>query len=89
MIAAAQLGYIPGKPYQWQEVDGLKVPCGITIPWYADNALWGIKVRRAAGEPRYQQVSGGNPKGCVYLADQIQRGRPLFLTEGEFDALTI
>jgi hypothetical protein len=37
----------------------LTVPCGITIPWYADGALWGIKVRRAAGEIRYQQVSGG------------------------------
>lgn len=51
-------------------------------------ALWGIKVRRAVGEQRYQQVGGGNIKGCLYLADQIQPGLPLVLAEGEFDALT-
>ncbi len=68
-------------------MDGLKVPCGIAIPWYADGVLWGIKVRRSAGEQRYQQVSGGNIKGSLYLADHIRPGLPIFLTEGEFDAL--
>ena len=65
------------------------MPCGITIPWYADQMLWGIKVRRVAGQQRYQQVSGGNIKGCLYLADTIQPGLPLMITEGEFDALTV
>lgn len=88
IIEAACLGYIPGEPYKWHEIGGLKVPCGIAIPWYADGALWGIKVRRAVGEQRYQQVGGGNIKGCLYLADQIQPGLPLVLAEGEFDALT-
>lgn len=41
-----------------------------------------------AGEQRYQQVSGGHLKGCLYLADRIQPGLPLVLTEGVFDALT-
>lgn len=45
-------------------------------------------MRRAAGEQRYQQVSGGNIRGCLYLVDHIQPGLPLILTEGEFDALT-
>ncbi len=88
VIAVAQLGYIPGQPYEWNSVEGLKVPCGITIPWYADGAIWGIKVRRATGGQRYQQVSGGHIRGCLYLADRIQPGLPLILTEGEFDALT-
>src|SRR5664279_5929157 len=88
MIATAQLGYIPGQPNEWKKIDGLKVPCGIAIPWYGEGALWGIKVRRAAGEQRYQQVSGGHIRGCLYLADHIQPGLPLILTEGEFDALT-
>src|SRR5664279_1911396 len=83
IIAAAQLGYIPGQPHEWNRIEGLKVLCGIAIPWYADDALWGIKVRRAAGEQRYQQVSGGNICGCLYLADRIQPGLPLVLTEGE------
>lgn len=88
IIAAAHLGYIPGQPNEWKQIDGLKVPCGIAIPWYAEGALWGVKVRRSAGEQRYQQVSGGNIRACLYLADRIQPGLPLFLTEGEFDALT-
>lgn len=88
IIAAACLGFIPGDSHAWQEVDGLRVPCGITIPWYGDGAIWGIKVRRATGEQRYQQVSGGNLRGCLYLVDRVQPGMPLLVTEGEFDALT-
>jgi DNA primase len=86
-IREAKLGYIPGHYRAWQTIHGLNVPCGITIPWEACGALWGIKVRRAAGEQRYQQVAGGNIKGCLYLADDIQPGLPILLTEGEFDAL--
>lgn len=86
-IIRAGLGYIPGDYHEWKEIEGLKVPCGVTIPWFADGAIWGIKVRRAAGEQRYHQVGGSNIKGCLYLADDIQPGMPIFLTEGEFDAL--
>jgi DNA primase len=86
-IIDANLGYIPGDYQEWREFEGLRVPCGITIPWYADGAIWGIKVRRAAGDLRYQQVNGGNIKGCLYLTDHIKPGLPVLLTEGEFDAL--
>ena len=84
-----RLGYNPGDYRDWKTLNGLLVPCGITIPWYADQMLWGIKVRRAAGQQRYQQVSGGNIKGCLYLADTIKPGLPLMITEGEFDALIV
>ncbi|HRL13604.1 MAG TPA: toprim domain-containing protein [Aggregatilineales bacterium] len=63
-----------------------KSPLG-SVPWIVDDTVWGIKVRRAAGEPRYQQVSGGNTRGCLYLADRILPRTPLIITEGEFDAL--
>ena len=66
MIRLAQLGYLPGAPTAWREIDGLNVPCGILIPWVVEDAVWGIKVRRAAGEQRYQQVGGGNIRGCLY-----------------------
>ena len=89
IIASAQLGFLSGQPTEWKRIGGLAVPCGILIPWYAEGALWGIKVRRAAGEQRYQQVSGGNIRGGLYRADSIQAGLPLLLTEGEFDALTV
>ena len=88
IIRAAGLGYVPGAPSAWEMVKGLNVPCGITIPWIAEGAIWGIKVRRPAGEQRYQQVSGGNIRGGLYLADRIEPGLPLIITEGEFDALT-
>jgi DNA primase len=86
-IVNAGLGYVPGRPDEWREIAGLNVPCGITIPWYADRKIWGIKVRRAAGKQRYQQVAGGNLSGSLYLADTLQPGLPVLLTEGEFDAL--
>lgn len=86
-IIQAGLGYIPGNYREWRTIEGLHVPCGITMPWTADQTLWGIKVRRAAGEQRYQQVNGGNIKGSLYLADDIQPGLPVLLVEGEFDAL--
>lgn len=89
IILEARLGYIVGDYRDWKTHNGLTVPCGITIPWYADGMIWGIKVRRAAGQQRYQQVSGGNIKGCLYLADTIQPGLPLMITEGEFDALVV
>lgn len=88
-ILEARLGYVPGDYRDWKTMHGLTIPCGITIPWYADQVLWGIKVRRAGGQQRYQQVSGGNIKGCLYLADTILPGLPLMITEGEFDALIV
>jgi DNA primase len=86
-IKLAQLGYIPGPATAWREMEGLRVPCGILIPWIIGDEIWGIKVRRAAGEQRYQQVSGGGIRGGLYLADHILPHRPLVITEGEFDAL--
>lgn len=88
-IREAGLGYVAGDWRAWRDLHGLSVPCGVTLPWRADGTLWGIKVRRAAGEQRYHQVAGGNIKGCLYLADAIRPGVPVLLTEGEFDALTV
>lgn len=88
-ILHAELGYIPGHYTQWQKIEGLNVPCGITIPWMANDAIWGIKVRRAAGDKRYEQIAGGNIKGCLYRADEIQPGTPLVFSEGEFDSLIV
>ena len=85
-IEMARLGYVPGQGFN--TIEGLKVPCGITIPWYGDRVLWGIKVRRATGQ-RYMQVSGGNVAGCLYMADWVKPGYPVVIDEGEFNALAI
>jgi hypothetical protein len=55
-IVAAGLGYIPGGYREWQAIEGLRVPFGITIPWMARGVIRSIKVRHAVGEQRYQQV---------------------------------
>ena len=87
IIRAAHLGYLPGYFTEWITIGGISVPCGITIPWFVDDALWAIKVRRAAGVPKYEQIAGGNLCGALYWADQVVAGRPLLILEGEFDTL--
>ena len=89
VIRYARLGYVPGHPQEWVKIVGLDVPCGITIPWFLENNLWGIKVRRLAQDQRYQQIAGGLLKGCLYLSDKVEPGWPMIITEGEFDALVI
>ena len=42
IIRLAQIGYIPGAPTAWREIEGLNVPCGIVIPWIVDDTVWGI-----------------------------------------------
>ena len=85
-IRAARLGYVPGNFRQWRVIEGMDVPCGITIPWFATGALWAVKVRRAYGAPKYQQIKGGNVNG-LYGADQLADQNIALFCEGEFDAL--
>jgi DNA primase len=87
-IQKARLGYIPRDYWSWREIEGLKVPCGITIPWFAHNALWAVKVRRASGEQRYVQIAGGSTHG-LYNADSLHNHKVAIFCEGEFDALIL
>jgi DNA primase len=70
-IREARLGYVPGHYRAWLKLHGLNVPCGITIPWFVEGALWGIKVRRAGGDVRYEQIGGGHITGGLYWADNL------------------
>ncbi|MBE2194002.1 MAG: toprim domain-containing protein, partial [Anaerolinea sp.] len=85
-IRAARLGYVPGDCRSWQVIEGMDVPCGITIPWFAADALWAVKVRRAYGTPKYQQIKGGNVNG-LYGADGLTDREVALFCEGEFDTL--
>lgn len=95
VIRDHDLGYIPGNYDQWIQpfpgwkIDGktVSVPCGIVIPHYADGHLWQVRVRRSGGDVKYQGIRGG--KRVLYGADGITMGRPLIITEGEFDTLVI
>lgn len=100
-IWSAGLGYNPadchldrrewGLPPEHRQ-DGrpksLWLPRGITIPWVIDGQLWGIRIRRPVGQPRYYWIPGGTASG-LYNADAISPERATVLVEGELDALTI
>jgi len=85
-IRDARLGYVPGDLHEWREIAGLKVACGITLPWFAAGVLWAVKVRRASGSPKYVQIAGGS-SGGLYGADQLGGASAVLFCEGEFDAL--
>jgi DNA primase len=85
-IYRANLGYLPGRPWEWQRLFGLSIPCGIIIPWFVGEELWAVKVRRAAGLPKYTQVAGGSAHG-LYNAAALEDHETVLLVEGEFDAL--
>jgi DNA primase len=85
-IQNARLGLIPGMYWEWRTIRKLNVPCGITIPWFIDGDLWAVKVRRAAGVPKYAQIAGGS-SGGLYNMDNLIGHDAILLVEGEFDAL--
>ena len=85
-IQAAHLGLVPGGYRQWRTIAGLNVPCGITIPWFTGETLWAVKVRRAAGQPKYAQIAGGS-SGGLYRGDALDGAPAALFCEGEFDAL--
>ncbi len=85
-ILRARLGYVPGRPWEWLRIGKLTVPCGITIPWFVGQELWAVKVRRAAGQPKYTQIAGGNAQG-LYNAAALEGHETVLFVEGEFDAL--
>jgi DNA primase len=88
-IRQARLGYVPGGFSEWQTMAGLSVPCGVLIPWLIDGDVWGLKVRRSTGKPKYQQVAGGKLAQGLYRVDQVESWHTVLIVEGEFDALVV
>ena len=88
IVQEARLGLIPGDYRAWKPLAGLQVPCGILIPWFASGQLWAVKVRRAAGQPKYVQIAGGSTHG-LYGADWLPSHDIAVFCEGEFDALLL
>ena len=80
---------LPPQTDKKENVKRLWLPRGIVIPWLSDDGttLWGIRIRRPTGQPKYYWIPGGKP--ALYNVDSISYDRPAVLVEGEFDALTI
>ncbi len=86
-VDRAAWGLVPetlpnGKP------KGLWLPRGVVIPWLIDGELWGIRIRRPTGDPKYYWIPGGQAAG-LYNADALTPGQPAVILESELDALTI
>jgi DNA polymerase-1 len=91
-IQRARLGYHPrqayGGPKEWGR--SITLYQGIIIPWFFEGSIWRITIRneqRADGEGRYRQLVGGS--NGLYLADSLRVKRPVVMTEGEIDALSL
>lgn len=83
-----QIGYVPGRPNQWVDLAGLHVPCGIVIPGIVGDVVWYVKIRRAAGKPKYLQIKGlATP--ALFGADTLATHDVAVMTEGEFDAMLL
>jgi hypothetical protein len=94
------IGYNQHDSYEEQSCGGLPpcfdqygrpkklwLPRGIVIPGHIDGYLWGLRIRRPIGVPKYCWVPGGTT--ALYLADAVNTTKPVMVVEGEIDALTI
>ena len=80
-----RIGYFP----KGVKINGFYVRGGVVIPWI-DKAgtVWKINVRRLAGDPKYQAVSGSSNKGLFVGAVAQDLGHTTcIVAEGEFDAM--
>jgi phage/plasmid primase-like uncharacterized protein len=83
-----QIGHISGNSTEWRKLAGLSVPCGVLIPCIIDGVVWSLKVRRAAGKPKYLQVRG-LAVPALFGADTLSGHDSAVITEGEFDTMLL
>lgn len=94
-IKAARLGYNSSEMLRpggkWGREKLVKLWQGIVIPWFVNEGeIWRITIRdeqASTPEDRYKQVAGGS--NGLYMAFSLHIDRPVVITEGEFDALSI
>lgn len=105
VIWQANLGYLPlpagaDKQIVWQEYyGGVAAPCGVTLPAFdPEGQLWGVKVRLPkppkplAPEDKPEKYRGfkqGKLTGGLFGGDQFKPELPVYLDEGEFNALAV
>lgn len=96
------LGYIPlptkaAHQVTWVNSFGVAAPCGITLPHIdPQNNLWGVRVRlpkppKPVNTPpeKYSSFKGGKLKGGLFGGSKFKPELPVYLDEGEFNALSV
>ncbi len=88
-VRAARLGWTPGVMIPKRDGTGSWKASGITIPWRDGDRLALVKIRQPEGrKPKYGEAFRDRP--TLFPAPSVVRiGKPLVITEGEFDALLL
>jgi hypothetical protein len=90
-IKAARLGWTPGVSVLTREGDRCYRALGVVIPWFSSGRLALVKVRQPEGrKPKYAEVFRDPARLICYPGPEtIRTGRPLIVTEGEFDCMLL
>jgi hypothetical protein len=88
-IRFAGLGWTNGAVIPKRDGSGSWTARGITIPWTDGDRLVLVKIRQPEGRsPKYGEAFRDRPR--LYPGPEaIEPGKPLIVTEGEFDALLL
>lgn len=92
-IKKAHIGMVMYKGANIARNEHGAVPC-LVIPWFDSKSgkYWRVTLRdiRPGVDPkrRYENIAGSSNTG-LYLSDALRFARPVFMVEGEIDALTI
>ena len=88
-IRAARLGWTPGVMLSGQGGDRRYRASGVIVPWFEGDRLALVKIRRGEGlKPKYIDVYRERP--AIFPSPAaVRHGRPLIITEGEFDCLLL
>jgi hypothetical protein len=88
-IRTARLGVVASVAIPTRDGDRDFLARGVTIPWFDGDRLALVKVRQPEGvKPKYAEAFRDRP-GIFPDPAVIEPGRPLVITEGEFDALLL
>lgn len=99
VLKKARIGYCPGwyvdsleswgllREQTGQNETEIKIPAGITFPYIIDGNIWKIQIKRFESDGSYFQVLGSSD--CPFGIDNLEAGKPVLLTEGEFDRLSV
>ena len=90
-IRSARLGWTPGVAVPNKDGDRYIQACGVVIPWFSGGRPASIKIRQPDGrQPKYiEAYRDPSILECYPGPKPIRLGRPLVVTEGEFDALLL
>jgi len=88
------IGYNPKTIYRprdkWglstEESNSMVIPEGIVIPYYIDKKIWKIEIRSIEGASKHTLAGSSN---ALWGYDSIDINKPIMLTEGVINGLTI